>query len=232
MLFVWNNKESWSTLTAALAGKRQSDEKIAAILSSKYEGVLVYHGCRTTDINSYYANGLQQSSSEALDNQARTLFLTNEFPEVTPKELNDVIAKLGRRDDGRIYACLDRRHLLHDAGHYLIYGSERLCAIGAALVSRTSIDYRQVLKRSGQPTLLHVALQWELVSNTDFEEFISLIAKNLSAINAGLSLPIEMFTFEWQTGLPSSAILTHEHPTRIADPLLEMRPYFFNEQDT
>lgn len=218
-------------MTVALAGKRQRGKELAAALCSQYEGVLVHHGCRAADISTYYTKGLQRSNCDALDTQARTIFLTNEFPEVTPERLTDVIAKLGKRDEGRIYACLDQRHLLNEAGHYLIYGSERLCAIGAALSTGTSIDYRQVLKRSGRPTLLHIALLWEHVSDADFEKLTSLIAENLSAIRAGRSLPIEMFTFEWWTGLPGSAILTHKHPTRIVDPLLEMMPYIFNELD-
>lgn len=229
MLFAWNDSRSWGNLTTLLAGRRKPRRDLVTILTSQYEGVLVYHGCRVPNVNVYYVGGLQCSSSASLDKQAYECFLTEEFPEITPEKLKAITASLGKRDDGRIYACLDRRHLIRDAGHYLIYGSERLCAIAAELTTQGSRDYRQVLKRRGLPTLLHVALNWESVSDSDFEEFSELLAKNLSAIFAGHSLPVEMFTFEWWTDLPGSAILSHEHPSRIVDPLLGMAPYIFNE---
>lgn len=229
MLFAWNDALSWRPLIAALAGKRRSAHSLGAVLASQYTGVLVYHGCRAEDVTTYYQRGLLCSSGVELDAKARSLFLTSEFPEITPQQLDAAISKLGVRDEGRIYACLDHRHVLEEAGHYLIYGSERLCAIATALCTNTSIDYRQVLKRNGRPTLLHVGLQWRHVAEADFEQLSELVSENLPAIREVRSLPLEMFSFEWWTALPATAILTHEQPRQLDDPLLSGTTYVFGE---
>lgn len=66
-------------------------------------------------------------------------------------------------DDGKVYLCLDDRIIFATAGHYLIYDSEYLCSIATALIEVPSIDYRQILKSFGDPTVFEVNLPWSLI---------------------------------------------------------------------
>jgi hypothetical protein len=230
MLFAWNRKESWAPLATAVAGQRARHRVLARMFPQAYEGVLVYHACRPDNVSSYYTDGLRRSSSAALDVKAREIFLSGEFPEITSARLDTVIADLGGRDEGRIFACLDRDHVLVHASHYLIYGSERMCAIAAALSGQQGRDYRQILKRHGRPTLLHVALDWQRVSDSDLKAFAKLVSANLARIKAQQVLPEAWFSFEFFDSVPPSAILAHEHPEKMVDPLLGMVPYVFRTE--
>lgn len=230
MFFDWNDGKSWRPLVAAFSNMRITPDVISSVLTSKHEGLAVYHGCRTADVNLYYDAGLQRSCSTSLDKLAHSIFVARELTEITPQKLTEVTEKLGPRDDGRIYACLDSEWLLQYAGHYLIYGSERLCAIASSLTAEGLIDYRQILKRIGRPTILKVRVEWKYVSCQQLKEFCVLLAKSLRDIRGGKTLPIEDFTFSFREDLPGSAILSHEHPSDIADPLLNMTMYKFSEK--
>lgn len=228
-LFAWNLKESWAPLVTAVAGQRVRHRALVRILPRVYQGVRAYHACRPDDVRSYYTDGLRSSNSTAIDVKARAIFLSKKFPEITGAQLESAIAALGPRDEGRVFACLDRDHVLEHAGHYLIYGSERMCAIAAALSDTELRDYRQILKRHGRPTLLHVSLDWERITESDLEALARLVSANLSRIRDQETLPEAWFGFEFFDSVPGTAILTHEHPERIIDPLLGMAPYVFRE---
>jgi len=230
VLFAWNQKESWAPLVQALDGKRARHRGLINILPTIYEGVLAYHGCRPADVNSYYTAGLLRSNSAALDIRAHEIFSSGEFPEITSAQVESAIAGLGARDNGSIFAGLDRDHLLAHCGHYMIYGSERLCAIAAALGDDRTRDYRQILKRYGKPTLFHVALRWEQMTESDVEALARITSENLSKIRQQKRLSIAFTAFELYDLLPGSAILTHEHPDRIVDPLLGMTLYEFRKE--
>lgn len=228
-LFAWNHKESWAPLVQTLEGKRIRHRGLINLLSTVYEGVLAYHGCRPTDVGSYYTAGLLRSNSAALDSRAHEIFSSGEFPELTREQVESAIASLGPRDNGCIFAGLDRKHVLAQCGHYLIYGSERLCAIAAALNDNGIRDYRQILKRYGKPTLLHVALRWEQMAESDLQALARTTSENLAKIRQQEKLPISFTAFEFYDPLPGLAILSHEHPESIIDPLQGMRPYRFSE---
>ena len=230
MLFAWNLKESWAPLITAVASQRVRHRALARTLPRVYQGVLAYHACRPDNVGSYYTDGLRSPNSAALDVKAHEIFLSEEFPEITSARLESAIAALGPRDEGRIFACLDRHHVLEHASHYLIYGSERMCAIAAALSDIELRDYRQILKRHGRPTLLHVALDWERITESDLEALARLVSANLTRIRAQETLPEAWFSFEFFDSVPGTAILSHEHPERIIDPLLGMAPYVFREK--
>src|SRR5258708_9929234 len=158
MLFAWNNKETWAPLIAEVTGRRVRRRELAEIFRSTYEGILTFHGCRVIDVESYRKDGLLRSNTSALDARAREIFLSGRFPELASEAGAGAILDLGIRDEGRIFVSLDRNNLLERCGHYLIYGSERLCSIAAHLNDNGQRDYQQELKRHGKPTLLHVAL--------------------------------------------------------------------------
>jgi hypothetical protein len=97
-------------------------------------------------------------------------------------------------------------------------------------LSRSSTrDYRQVLKRRGRPTLFHMALAWEYVAPQDFDAFSELVSENLTHLRAARPLPEAWFSFEIRRPLPPSAVLAHEHPDHILDPLQGHTTYVFAE---
>ena len=228
-LFAWNQAESWTPLVQALDGKRVRFRGLLNTLPTVYDGVLAYHGCRPLDVGLYYTNGLARSSSSSLDIRAREIFSSGAFPDLTKDKVEAAIARLGSRDNGRIFACLDRDHLIEQCGHYLIYGSERLCAIAANLCDGHIRDYRQVLKRFGTPTVFHIALKWEQMSEAYMEALARNIASNMARIRRHRKLPMSFMSFEFYEALPGPAILLHEHPESIADPLLGMDNYKFRK---
>ncbi len=225
MFFAWNDKDSWLPLIAAATGQRLGCRALAKLLVDLYEGALVFHGCRPVALDSYRKSGLRRSDTESLNTIAREIFLSGQFPELTDEHVHHAIVALGPRDDGRIFACLDRDYLLGYCGHYLIYGSERLCSIAATLSKNGIRDYRQELKKRGMPTLLHVELPWRCVADSDFEQFTSKVSANLRTIKALNDLEQAAFGFEFYDALPSSAIVKFEHPAAIPDPFRNEFPH-------
>lgn len=219
-LLAWNHKESWPPLLTAISEKKRlGSRSLREILFNSYDGALVFHGCRPNDVMLYYNNGLASSNTKALNERAREIFLSGEFPEITHSQIDLVIEKLGSRDNGKIFACLDHQHLLQRCPHYMLYGSERICAIAAQL-SINAKDYRQVLKRFGKPTILHVALDWEQMTESDLCGFTKKIHKHLRYMRQGTTLPESFFTFEFSDPIPGAAILKHEHPENLKDLLI------------
>jgi hypothetical protein len=221
MFFSWNDKQSWEPLAAQFQNLRVSQNRLCEFFSSNYEGIVVYHGCRPIDINRYYETGLLRSNSKELDETARFIFLRGDFPEISAQKLNSVIDASHPQDEGRIYTSLDRENLLNHSSHYMIYGSERLIAIAASLSKYSGIDYRQVLKQHGSPTLFAIAVKWEYFLETQLIEFTNRIIKLMSKIRNGKKLPLEDFSFRFLRDLPGSAIISHEHPTQLKDLLKE-----------
>lgn len=229
MLFAWNDSKTWLPLISEVRGKRVRHRALEKILRSVYEGVVVFHGCRPVNIEIYRQRGLLRSNTPAIDASAREIFLSGEFPELTSASVEQAISKLGIRDHGRIFASLDRDNLLQYCGHYLIYGSERLCSIAADLNGNRWRDYQQELKRFGKPTLLHVALPWEYVTDSDRDQLARKVSSRMAKIRRQRTLPDDSFTFEFFDPLPGSAILHVEHPETIRDPLHNETPYTFRK---
>lgn len=73
--------------------------------------------------------------------QARKIFLSAEFPEITASTFDKAVASVPNADDRLAYVSIDDRFVLQYASHYLIYGSERICDIAAALRGRAARDY-------------------------------------------------------------------------------------------
>jgi hypothetical protein len=227
-LFLWNELSSWTRLLEKLEARRATRKLVGELLQSNFQGVGAFHGCRPVDINEYYKFGLRRSNSSRIDERARNLFLNGQFPEIKSEHIDQVVDSIGNYDDGRIYACLDRRNLLEVDGHYLIYGSERLSAIAAHLNKYSRTDLQQVLKRVGRPTLLTIALAWQVVSDPDFDELVEKIIQALPAARRKRKPPLDDFTFEWWRDLPPEAIVECEYPSQVIDPLNKMTVYRIN----
>ena len=226
-LFDWKNAATWEPLLRALAGQRASRVRLARALTTGFEGVVAYHGCRPEKIESYYRDGLRPSSNDALDARAKEIFCSGALAGITPDAIDAITAKLGKRDQGRIYACLDDRHMNTYAANYMIYGSERLQCVAAAL-STSSRDCIALLKRYGKPTIFRVALPWEIITESDFEALSRKVSSHVSIVRKRRSVPESWFSFEFGTALPGEFVLSHEHPQILIDAHDGMKPYSYS----
>jgi hypothetical protein len=228
MLFSWRHAETWEPLLTGV-GRRRAVSCVLSVLQSVYTGARGFHGCRPRNLDSYYQNGIRVADFSALDAWAREIFLTDEFREITRAAVDTAIASISTVDQRVVHAILDDRVLIRYAGHYLVYGSERVCAIAAALSRTGFTDYRQVLKRFGRPTVFEVSLPWGAFTEHTLENLARHIRDNLSTVRRTGSPPEMDFTVTLRQTISPAQIISHYHPDVVTDPLAGMVEYKFNE---
>lgn len=220
--FDWSSMESWAPLLISTAGSRAGRRIVATGLCGHYDGMIAYHGCRPADVTSYYCDGLRGSANVELDAKARAIF--SRIPGVSAEMIDAAVAGLGRRDEGRIFVCVDKRHLLAHANHYLIYGSERLQCVAAAL-GASAPSCMQALKKYGMPTVFRVALPWDFVMEGDFLALARAASSELASVRRGRSPSESWSGFEFGKPLPGEFVLAHENPKTLNDLHDGMKPY-------
>lgn len=223
MRFVWKEFASWQPILDKTRKGRVTAKRLQAVILEAYNEILVVHGGRPLNVQSYYAHGLRLARHHLLTATAKKIFVSSEFPEITEEAFRHAVSRLSGIDNKKSYVCLDDRELLDHCGHYLIYGSEHVCAIAAQL-SRNGRDYRQVLKRVGTPTVFKIALPLEFISESDLSELAHLVQESLPKLRAGEQPLVANFTFMLTRPVPGRFFCGHEHPEMIPDPLLPGRP--------
>jgi hypothetical protein len=226
MTFVWKDPVTWQPLVRKTRGVRQTQRSMLLALRATYDSVLVFHGGRPLDVESYYKYGLRIADKQQLTAAAKRIFLSPEFPEINEDAFQEAVSMLSGIHDRVLFVVLDDRELRNDCGHYLIYGSEHICGIAAKLGRNRPRDYRQVLKRFGIPTILRLSLPLEMIEESDLLELADRLRESVPRIRAGRRPHQIDFTFELSRDIPSMCILGHEHPDRIPDPLLPMQPTY------
>lgn len=122
-----------------------------------YQHIRAFHGCRPTDLNSYFEYGLQGQSAETIEAQFLSI-----FGDVPESKLQHALAEFSDRKEserGRFWVVLAESELVESCGHYLIQGSEYLMALAATLCRvAPGEDYRLRLRSIGTPTIfeLHI----------------------------------------------------------------------------
>lgn len=222
MLFSWKNTRTWAPI---LGPRRGGNAGLHSRLRQSFDGLLVYHAARPTDVRNYYVRGLLLGQRAVQFDVAREIFLTGDFPELTSEMLVAADDRKEPTEDGQAFVSLDDRGFFNGAGHYLIYGSESLCGLAAGLASATGQDYRQVLKQRGTPTVFRLQLPFESIGERDFAEFIQLVYDEIPRVRRRMQVREVDFTFRLRRVLPPACVLSHVHPRRVADPLLRMMPY-------
>lgn len=170
MFLDWQDPNSWQPMLSLLHPTDRALPKFWSAFEQCYEGVVGYHGCRTTDVNEYYRDGLRVADHARTDELARSFFVSNQFPGTTREKVELAIQRIDgfkapgerRIDDGKCYLALDERSLLRTCGHYMIYGSERILAIANHL---GGTNYKDVLKLRGMPTVVVVNLPTRFLTN-------------------------------------------------------------------
>ena len=229
MLFNWRDRRTWKPLIrlAGLPPARRRNGVLAA-LRREYSGLRAFHGTRTSDVSSFYRNGLLLADNRKLANQARELLRPFASDDLG---LESAISKAyagSTTDEGRAYVALDATLLINSAGHYLIYGSEFVIAAAVELGGEFG-DLKPQLCEIGRPTVFRIALSPELVRPCFWHELARAVSEELDSVCDG-NAPSELdFTIILHKVVPPNAILSHWHPTRIRDPLRKDLVYKYDE---
>ena len=214
----------WQKLIEQSHGSRRLDI-VASAFTNSFNCIAVFHACRPRSVASYYKYGLRLPNTSKLTQQAHSIFLSGRFPQITEDIFNQAVNRLQPTTYVRTHVCLDDRGYFDGAGHYLIYGSEHICAIAANLTNEHTMDYRQVLKLFGKPTIFRLRLGLRLISESNFNEFVKEVKNHIPRSNRISTMPVSHFTFFLGQNLVPSCVLGDYHPKVILDPLLRMQRY-------
>lgn len=130
---------------------------------------------------------------------------------------------------GTFYFSLDERFLVQECGHYLIYGSEYICAIAAGLqgTKGADYDYQQHLRRNGRPTVFVCHLPIDRITLSDRKVLVAALVDEIASDPSFKRSRSSLcdFSFFLKSKLEPHRILEHRYPRTIPDPLRQMIPY-------
>jgi len=195
-VFVWDDKSTWPSVMESI--------------DSDYTHVRGYHCCRPLDVNSYYTDGLLLPSKEELLH--RTLYLlhnANYSEDILVERFNEVWEAYHSEATviTTIYFGICKEFLVEQCGHYLIYGSELICAVARRL------HIESVLKKQGKPTIFSIDIPMSQID----EQTVSALKARMKE-NRRYKKPSIDFSIFINHPLPSDLIVSHEHPHRVPDP--------------
>ena len=198
-----------------------SKEMLSDRLLQRYKAIRAVHGTRTADIRSFYTDGLLPLVPEMVHERASLIFLQGNFPELTEKDLENAIVQVGSDlREGRVYFEANEAMLLEHCCHYMAYGSEYLLALAAHL--GRSRDYRQTLKKFGEPTVFVCDIPLSMMSSYTLDELsgvaLSMIFENLLEGDRYEPDLLRGFGFCIRQPLAPMHIVGHYHPEIINDP--------------
>lgn len=118
-------------------------------LECRYRTLRAVHGTRTSNVGSFYREGLRPLDPLRVQQRARDIFLSPAYPELTEAHLDRAIVAVSHetRSD-RVYFDCNETELVRRNGHYMLYGSEYLLAIASHIEGLR--DYRPDMKRQGE----------------------------------------------------------------------------------
>ncbi|MFZ1083042.1 MAG: hypothetical protein WAO19_14085 [Candidatus Kryptoniota bacterium] len=204
------------------------DSEFCEYFTNTYSHILTYHGCRASDIQNYYRNGLLTLNASIQNRNFKKLFCNGHFNEISKDDIDYAIDAMGKENrENRLFLGLDDRTLIGRAGHYLIYGSEYITGLVARLSERLKKDYRTYLRNIGEPTIFKVKLPISATKNADiinlfphlFEMWVYNKVKRKS-----ISIALD-YSIILRKKIPSEYIIGHYHPDEIRDPLNKSQIY-------
>lgn len=185
-----------------------------------YAQIKAYHGCRPEDTNSYYNNGIVTLDPQKFNQLAYEVFCSKEI-NFDKKTVEDAIKKVGTNlREGRVFLALDEQLFVEECGHYLLYGSEYLIAIAAVLSEPSGIDYRQLLRQKGSPTVFICNVPIDLIKRNTLDELIGFVLQGWLQYVLYDEIPSSQidFTLTLYNDLSPENIIGHYHPDKIRDP--------------
>jgi hypothetical protein len=232
---VWREVDGWwPVVLEALALVRQRDGRHAvrrelalnelhSLLQKRFSHVRLFHGCRPSHAEEYYRYGIRRHDQFVLD-RARAIFSDQGIP---TGDIEIAIANTDlRTDQGRIFLALDEKDLIANAGHYMIYGSESVMAVGADLIRLGYHDAQAKLSRIGRPALFTCDLPVGLL----LDRYVREIAESLYSqyrLSRGRRPrypALRDHTVVVHADIPASALVSHTSPIFIPDWHRDERP--------
>lgn len=191
--------------------------------ANELEGKIVrsYHGCRTEDAGDYFREGIRVHRREELEERLRRIVEENDSLRWMIPTLSQRMAEFPSSTDvDRCFVVLDNRAMLKYAAHYLIYGSEWICAV-------LGHGYRDPLLKIGVPTMIEVDLPLSWASEGDRRELADLMLGEWlrQTLDKPDQVRIQDFTFVLHRNLPPETVVGHYHPRRLRDPLEKGIPH-------
>ena len=227
-VFKWRSPEWWSWLGGQK--RRPTIVSVTRYIQS-HQKIVVFHGCRPLDVESYYTNGIRVADVAELNRSAKEIFSSVGFPEITESSISSAISSINHVEQGELYVVIDKEDLIHKSGHYMIYGSERICGIGAYLFEKSGFDCRQILKRHGIPTVFHVQISVKSIPKDQIETLAERVHNDVWEGYRRIRKPFCFdFPFMLVESVPGTFIVGHEHPTVIPDPLFNYQLYHHDSQ--
>ena len=195
-----------------------SKEFMADKIAEHYSAFRTFHSTRTSNLASYYKNGLQPLNLEKMHQEIRDIFLNGDFPELNPDHIDEAIQRANTTvnvREGRLYFEANERLLINKhADHYKLYGSEYRALIASFL--KGPRNYKEVLKENGYPTIFicDVPIRF-MTSGTLLEYSGKALEKVFQELLDGANYQPEIWGGAgfciWQV-LPPEYIVGHYHP--------------------
>ncbi|OJV10103.1 MAG: hypothetical protein BGO12_13665 [Verrucomicrobia bacterium 61-8] len=185
-----------------------------------------FHCARPLDLSAFYKDGLRLGDIKDLNQRAREIFLSSRYPQITTAIFDLAIENASDIHDQKLFAVLDEREI---SGHYLIYGSEHICGIGASMVRQVGFDCRQILKLHGTPTVFRVDLPRDLIAESQLRDLAADLVESCWDERKRERPPRIDWSWIMDKEIPGVYVLDHVHPELIPDPLMRYIPYRYRD---
>jgi len=186
------------------------------MLRESFAKVRLFHGCRPPDVGVYYKEGIRRHGAFVLD-RARAIYRAQGIPE------SDIEAAIEdtdlQVDQDQVFLALDDERLIEMAGHYMIYGSEAVMSVGAALISLGYLDAQRKLMAIGRPTLLTCDVDLSLLACHSVREIAESLYDEYRFVRGRRPRRPGScdHTVVIHGDLPASAVRSHTNPIAIPD---------------
>ncbi|QYY34933.1 hypothetical protein [Ruficoccus sp. ZRK36] len=184
-------------------------------LEDCFNEVVVYHACRTDDVDSYYKKGVVPLSLVQAQDKLRAVF----SDVASESDFIKAIEKIKTTyREGYVYASLDPRHIQANCGHYLIYGSEYLGCLSTNLPRSILKEPRDRLKETGKAAFIkcivsiHILSDLECLASAMIADHCYRIAHEREDVH-----PIR-YCIATKSCIPSDCVIGHIFPAKIWDP--------------
>ena len=217
---VIGSEDTWKWIGSSTLCNQLEEAEIKLAASLANFRCCGYHGCRPTNFESYFQNGIRRLNSDHHAAALWNLIMTD--PRLHTCRQKDQFSKLKREfmdgiDNGYTYLALDFRFMKANAGHYLIWGSELWSAM---LLHLGGDPARQVLKTIGVPTVFTVHFPLSFISeSTRLYLARTLLHVWVEHLQGTLDeLPPRDFSFRVPRDIEPQWITGHFHPAIVPYP--------------
>ena len=227
-ILIWQEAETWwPFLIEAIGAVRHRDrvraapresvvDLMTASLREHFAEVRLFHACRPSDIGAYYREGIRRHDAFVLD-RARAIYSAQGIPmDTIEAAIADTDLEL---DKDRVFLALDDRLLIDSAGHYMIYGSESVMSVGAALIRLGHYDAQRRLMTIGQPILFTCDVPLSLLREHSIREVAESLYDEYRICRGRRphSPSRRDHTVVVKNDIPAAAIRGHSTPQLIRD---------------